>query len=100
MLLSQKLVFKIVCISTIFIRSKLETIHIIRQQKDSVGGLKKVIVADFHYYYIYANIVGVSKKVQTFANIMYGWSPCEKDLKRVLQKHHRILTNDNCKKIF
>ena len=43
-------------------------------------------------YYIYANKVGGSKKVQTFAEVIYGWSPCEKDLKRVLQKNHNILT--------
>ena len=40
----------------------------------------------------YADIVGDSKKVQTFADVIYEWSPCEKELKRVLQKNHRILT--------
>ena len=51
-----------------------------------MGGLKKVIFVNFHHYCIYANIVGGSKKVQTFADVIYGWSPFEKVLKRVLQE--------------
>ena len=57
-----------------------------------LGGWAKKSFFYFHYYSIYADIVGGSKKVQTFADVIYGWSPCEKDLKRVLQKNHRILT--------
>ena len=59
----------------------------ITSAKGLSGWTKKVIVADFHY------IVGAggSKKVQTFADIIYGLSPCEKVLKRVLLKNHRKL---------
>ena len=36
--------------------------------------------------------MGGSKKVQTFSDVTNEYSPCEKDLKRVLQKNHKILT--------
>ena len=56
------------------------------------GWAKKSIFFYFHYYCIYADIVGGSKKVQTFSDVTNEYSPCEKDLKRVLQKNHKILT--------
>ena len=51
------------------------TTHILRHQKDWLGGSKNVSFADVQYMYVcqYSEWVG-QKKVQNHAEVVYGWS--------------------------
>jgi hypothetical protein len=61
--------FGLLGFSSLFVLHMLGTIHILRQLK----GSKKAVFADVQYY-IYADKVGGSEKVQNYADVIYEWS--------------------------